>query len=98
KWGNSYFKKIRRVIVNDLTKEARLFPIFYWEKPQAKIMMTYIITSKEKKNSHYKVVIFDPKIPLTEVQKFGETADTKEIEGAFKDVLNAESFIGHIFE
>lgn len=98
KWGKEYIRKTRRVVVNDTTKEQRFFPVFYWEKPQAKIMMTYIITSKEKKNSHYKLVIFDPKFRLDEIQKFKEPQEPNEIEDAFKDVGIAESYEGPIFE
>ena len=98
KWGEGYSPYVRGVITNDLTKELRFFPIFYWEKPQSKIMMTYIITSKEKRNSHYEIVMFDPKFRLDEVQKYRETANLKELEEAFKDVPIAEKYQGLIFE
>lgn len=88
KWGKNYIKKIG--IGEDIkTKATKSYPIFYWERTGAKILVTY---SKKR----FTIQILDPN--LRPSIKFKESSDMRELEEAFKDVLNAESFMGRIFE
>lgn len=99
KWGNDYIKKIGVIENHSITKETHYHPIFYWEKPQAKIVMDYIITIDKKfAPNGYSVTIFDPNIPLDRIRKFKESINVKEFENVFKDVPLAEKYQGPIFE
>ncbi len=88
KWGNNYSIKIgtgKRI----KTQEIYHYPIFYWEKADAKIELIYF----EKK---YEIYIFDSKLEPT--IKFRNPTDQKEIEDSLKDASTAEGFNGLIFE
>lgn len=88
KWGKNYIKKIG--IGEDIkTKATKSYPVFYWERTDAKILVTY-------STKRFTIQILDPN--LRPSIKFKESSDIKELEEAFKDVLNAESFMGRIFE
>lgn len=101
KWGNNYSKKVG-VIENDpITKMTHLFPIFYWEKPQGKIIMDYIVTVDKKfAPNGYTIKIYNSRFDLNNVLKVKLKDDStpQELEMLFKDVKIAEIFEGIIFE
>lgn len=75
-WGKNYLKKIG-IGRNVKTKETNYYPIIYWEKPGAKIILT--ITNKL-----YTIRIIDSKIKLK--MKFKEPVNQDEVNKLFKQL------------
>jgi len=93
KWGSDYRKRIGMV----KNEKPLLYPVFSWEKPGAKIIMRYIITSNEKDSpNHFRVFIFKPERELK--LDYKDIADQKELKEVFKDIQATETYTGPIFE